>query len=70
MRKAVTIVFSFYFFAKPFTLNYIWAGLVVVLAIYLNIYSKNHQTINNSLATWWSKNVHKTKFEKKLVLGV
>ncbi|XP_013406770.1 adenosine 3'-phospho 5'-phosphosulfate transporter 2 [Lingula anatina] len=40
-RKALTIVLSFIFFAKPFTFQYLWAGLIVLLGIYLNIYSKN-----------------------------
>ncbi|GFS10397.1 adenosine 3'-phospho 5'-phosphosulfate transporter 2-like [Elysia marginata] len=40
-RKAVTIILSFLFFTKPFTLQYVWSGLVVVLGIYLNLYSKN-----------------------------
>ncbi|KAH9492093.1 hypothetical protein Btru_029466 [Bulinus truncatus] len=40
-RKAVTIVLSFIFFTKPFTFQYLWSGLVVVLGIYLNLYSKN-----------------------------
>nr|CAD7407941.1 unnamed protein product [Timema poppensis] len=40
-RKAVTIVISFIFFSKPFTFQYVWSGLIVVLGIYLNIYSKN-----------------------------
>ncbi|CAG5115131.1 unnamed protein product [Candidula unifasciata] len=40
-RKAVTIVLSFVFFSKPFTFQYLWSGLVVVLGIYLNLYSKN-----------------------------
>ncbi|XP_072267829.1 adenosine 3'-phospho 5'-phosphosulfate transporter 2 isoform X2 [Pyxicephalus adspersus] len=40
-RKAMTIVLSFLFFAKPFTLQYIWSGLLVVLGIFLNVYSKN-----------------------------
>ncbi|XP_075441850.1 adenosine 3'-phospho 5'-phosphosulfate transporter 2 isoform X2 [Ascaphus truei] len=40
-RKAMTIVLSFLFFAKPFTFQYIWSGLMVVLGIFLNVYSKN-----------------------------
>ncbi|XP_071118629.1 adenosine 3'-phospho 5'-phosphosulfate transporter 2-like [Haliotis cracherodii] len=40
-RKAVTIILSFLFFTKPFTFQYIWSSLVVVLGIYLNLYSKN-----------------------------
>ncbi|XP_031157213.1 adenosine 3'-phospho 5'-phosphosulfate transporter 2 isoform X3 [Sander lucioperca] len=39
-RKAMTIVLSFMFFAKPFTFQYIWGGLLVVFGIFLNIYSK------------------------------
>lgn len=40
-RKAVTIVISFMFFTKPFTFQYLWSGLIVVLGIYLNLYSMN-----------------------------
>ncbi|KAK3089531.1 hypothetical protein FSP39_004331 [Pinctada imbricata] len=47
-RKAVSIVLSFIFFAKPFTSMYVWSGLIVVLGIYLNVYSKNK-------ASWDSK---------------
>lgn len=39
-RKAMSIVVSFIFFAKPFTMQYVWSGLVIVLGIYLNVYSK------------------------------
>jgi adenosine 3'-phospho 5'-phosphosulfate transporter B3 len=61
-RKAVTIVLSFVFFSKPFTSQsviartrthtqctyprYIWAGLVVLLGIYLNVYAKNQERWN------------------------
>lgn len=40
-RKAVTICLSFLVFTKPFTSQYVWSGLVIILGIYLNIYSKN-----------------------------
>lgn len=40
-RKAVSIVISFIFFAKPFTFTYLWSGLLVVLGIYLSVCSKN-----------------------------
>ncbi|XP_056377102.1 adenosine 3'-phospho 5'-phosphosulfate transporter 2 isoform X1 [Hyla sarda] len=40
-RKAMTIVLSFLFFSKPFTIQYIWSGLLVVFGIFLNVYSKN-----------------------------
>ncbi|KAK4876842.1 hypothetical protein RN001_009348 [Aquatica leii] len=41
-RKAVTIIISFLLFSKPFTFQYIWSGLLVVIGIYLNLYSKQH----------------------------
>ncbi|XP_076038298.1 adenosine 3'-phospho 5'-phosphosulfate transporter 2 [Oratosquilla oratoria] len=40
-RKAVTICLSFFLFAKPFTLQYLWGGLLVVIGIYISIYAKN-----------------------------
>ncbi|XP_029799509.1 adenosine 3'-phospho 5'-phosphosulfate transporter 2 isoform X2 [Suricata suricatta] len=44
-RKAMTIVLSFMFFSKPFTFQYVWSGLLVVLGIFLNVYSKNMDKI-------------------------
>ncbi|EPB70123.1 hypothetical protein ANCCEY_10795 [Ancylostoma ceylanicum] len=38
LRKALTIVLSFILFSKPFTVDYVWAGLIILLAIYLNLY--------------------------------
>merc|ERR1719189_3156384 len=40
-RKAISIVLSFVFFAKPFTYHYIYSGLLVLLGIYINLYAKN-----------------------------
>jgi hypothetical protein len=54
MRKAVTIIFSFYLFSKPFTLQYVWGGLIVLLAIYLNVYSKNRRKFDAKLREWWT----------------
>ncbi|KAG8237805.1 hypothetical protein J437_LFUL002413 [Ladona fulva] len=45
-RKAVTIIISFAFFQKPFTFQYLWSGLLVILGIYLNVYSKNQDKLN------------------------
>ncbi|VVC96339.1 adenosine 3'-phospho 5'-phosphosulfate transporter 2 [Leptidea sinapis] len=42
MRKALSIIISFLLFSKPFVFQYAWSGLLVVLAIYLNHYSKKH----------------------------
>ena len=39
-RKAVTIILSFIFFSKPFTSQYLFSGVLVLLGIYLNTYSK------------------------------
>ncbi|XP_068201450.1 adenosine 3'-phospho 5'-phosphosulfate transporter 2 isoform X2 [Palaemon carinicauda] len=39
-RKALTICLSFMVFSKPFTIHYIWGGILVVFGIYLNIYAK------------------------------
>ncbi|CAH0547767.1 unnamed protein product [Brassicogethes aeneus] len=41
-RKAVTIMMSFIFFNKPFTIQYIWSGLLVLFGIYMNLYNKKH----------------------------
>jgi len=40
MRKALTITLSFIFFSKPFAFQYLWAGLLVLIGIYLNFFSK------------------------------
>lgn len=39
-RKAMSIAVSFIFFTKPFTWQYVWSGMIIVLGIYLNLYSK------------------------------
>lgn len=79
MRKAVTIVFSFYFFSKPFTVTYVWAGMILLFAIYLNIYGKNKSMIDSKvsrLLLWIKLNLHNlqplshTKFERKLEYSV
>ncbi|CAI4230721.1 unnamed protein product [Auanema sp. JU1783] len=49
LRKAVTIILSFVLFSKPFSVDYIWAGLVILLAIYLNLYSKNKESWNTKI---------------------
>ncbi|XP_066481098.1 adenosine 3'-phospho 5'-phosphosulfate transporter 2 isoform X1 [Tiliqua scincoides] len=61
-RKAMTIVLSFLFFAKPFTFQYVWSGLLVVLGIFLNVYSKNMDKIRlPSVRHFWSKSVDERK---------
>jgi len=46
-RKALSIIMSFVFFTKPFTIQYVWSGLIVFLGILLNIYRYgNHRTTN------------------------
>ncbi|ETE70687.1 Adenosine 3'-phospho 5'-phosphosulfate transporter 2, partial [Ophiophagus hannah] len=57
-RKAMTIVLSFLFFAKPFTFQYVWSGLLVILGIFLNVYSKNMDKIRlPSLRRLWNKSL-------------
>ncbi|CAF0804147.1 unnamed protein product [Rotaria sordida] len=63
-RKAITIILSFILFSKPFVFDYVWSGLIVVIGIYLNVYSRNQTAFNtkivsyiNSLSNfrWWPK---------------
>lgn len=42
-RKAFSIIFSFVFFSKPFSMQYFWSGLLVLLGIYISIYAKNRK---------------------------
>ncbi|CAM6054798.1 unnamed protein product [Sphagnum tenellum] len=42
-RKALTIVLSFIVFSKPFTMQYLYSGLLVLFSIYLNLYAKDHK---------------------------
>ncbi|KAL7984514.1 hypothetical protein Chor_003084, partial [Crotalus horridus] len=61
-RKAMTIVLSFLFFAKPFTFQYVWSGLLVILGIFLNVYSKNMDKIRlPSLCRPWNKSLEDRK---------
>ncbi|VDM25771.1 unnamed protein product [Toxocara canis] len=54
VRKAVTIILSFLLFAKPFTITYLWGGLIVLFSIYLNLYNKNRSKWNPVLFRWVS----------------
>ena len=36
-RKAVTVVLSFLLFSKPFSVNYVYGGILVFLAIWLTV---------------------------------
>ena len=38
LRKVVTICLSFLLFSKPFSVDYVYAGVLILIAIYLNIY--------------------------------
>ncbi|CAF3752580.1 unnamed protein product [Rotaria socialis] len=51
-RKAITIILSFALFSKPFVLDYLWSGLIVVVGIYLNIYSHNQAAFNAKIASF------------------
>lgn len=45
-RKSVTMVLSFILFSKPFTMQYVWSGGIVLLAILLNVYVKNRSKVD------------------------
>jgi len=59
-RKAVSIIISFLVFSKPFTSQYVYSGLLVVLGIYLNMYSKKNPDFSFLLA--WNSLLHKLQF--------
>jgi len=44
-RKALSIVLSFVFFSKPFTVMYVYSGVLVVLGVYINMYAKNKDSV-------------------------
>ena len=62
-RKAFTIILSFLLFAKPFTVQYVWSGLVVLLGIAINVYQKNRAVVNEWL--WEVKHKYFCKSRKK-----
>ena len=43
MRKALSIAISFLLFSKPFTVNYVFGGLIVLFGIYLNLVAKDRK---------------------------
>ncbi|CAF2725880.1 unnamed protein product [Rotaria sp. Silwood2] len=51
-RKVITIVLSFTFFSKPFVFDYVWSGLIVILGIYLNVYSRNQTAFNAKISSY------------------
>jgi len=60
LRKALTIMLSFMFFAKPFTFQYVWSGMIVLIGVYLNVYGKHKdqwnaqvlQTVQRVVSYW------------------
>lgn len=48
-RKFITLILSFFFFPKPFTIHYLIATLLVIIGISLHIYSKNSESIDHLL---------------------
>ena len=45
-RKVVTVILSFLVYSKPFSLQYVWGGLLVLLSIYINVKSKQKKWVN------------------------
>ncbi|CAM4757918.1 unnamed protein product [Rotaria magnacalcarata] len=54
-RKAITIILSFTLFSKPFVLEYLWSGLIVIVGIYLNVYSHNQAAFNAKIASFTNR---------------
>jgi len=63
LRKALSVVISFVIFSKPFNLQYLAGGLIVVLGIYLNVASKNRidlkllYYVRMYTTTWFPKGI-------------
>lgn len=45
-RKVISIVISFLAFSKPFTMDYVYSGSLVLLGIYLNLLGKRYRHLN------------------------
>ena len=48
-RKGVTMILSFMLFSKPFTIQYVWSGVIVLLGIGVNVYQKNRPKIDQKV---------------------
>lgn len=70
-RKAASIAVSFIFFAKPFTMQYVWSGMIIVLGIYLNVYSKRSKLtlsdVKKKLLNFLDPKFHKKDDEEFLL---
>jgi len=55
-RKALTIIISFLLFEKPFVMQYLWSGFIVIAGILLNVYSRNQSKLS---ARWQIQNLSK-----------
>lgn len=71
-RKAVSIAVSFIFFTKPFTIQYVWSGLIIVLGIYLNVHSKRSKLTLADIKNKFKDLIHKKTADssKKFLLDV
>ncbi|XP_034939182.1 adenosine 3'-phospho 5'-phosphosulfate transporter 2 [Chelonus insularis] len=72
-RKAITIMISFLFFYKPFTMQYLWSGLLIILGIYLNINSKKRNNkfelkdICSAINQCWTKH---NRIQRQMMMNV
>lgn len=55
-RKALTIIISFLLFEKPFVMQYLWSGFIVIAGILLNVYSRNQSKLSSR---WQIQNLSK-----------
>ncbi|XP_062506611.1 adenosine 3'-phospho 5'-phosphosulfate transporter 2-like [Corticium candelabrum] len=66
-RKALTMVLSFFFFSKPFTIQYVWSGILVLFGIGLNVYNKNKQTIDSLFIKQYESFISRWRAQKSQV---
>jgi len=55
-RKALTVVFSFILFAKPFSLLYVAGFATFFTGVALNVYSKNSKQVDEFIRKFFDKN--------------
>ena len=46
LRKVLSVVLSFLAFSKPFSISYVYGGILVLFGVYLNVLGKRHRDKN------------------------
>ncbi|KAL7676548.1 hypothetical protein ACOME3_002800 [Neoechinorhynchus agilis] len=66
MRKALTIVLSFLIFPKPFIIQYVWSGLLVLTGIWLDFGDKHfgfYQMASLEYKLWFRRSRYHKKYD-------